>query len=298
MSLFSSQFDSLLHEVEISTGTHNTCTFEVPDTDPLSPDSKPLPCEKLSRNRILPQSFDAGRRFDPQAGVHGPLIDRGGRRVLLERSGELTVIASEAAALYGDPITEFTRFWFLCGPHALFVADHIRSSVPVRTTWNWLLDNRDDPLDLKLFPPDRLVARRGDAGLKLFHLGGAAMQGPQHSFIHDACHPLPSQPGEGRPGSGELVRWTEKSASTVRAVVHAFCVDGRGAIVRWHLRTGENFTALEGPGATCSWKLETAPAADHFSISETVSGQHYTVSSRNDGWQLQLMSHAQSVPAP
>jgi hypothetical protein len=115
---------------------------------------------------------------------------------------------------------------------------------------------------------------------------GGTIQGPLHSFLHDAYHPLPNQLGEGRPGSGVLVRWTEKTASTVRAVVHALCVDTRGPVARWHLRTGENFIALESPGATSSWKLENSPDADRFIISETVSGKHFVVSSGSNGWQL------------
>lgn len=66
-----------------------------------------------------------------------------GRLLLLERIGEVTAIASDAAALYGAPIEEFTRVWIQDGPHVLFVVDRVRANQPVTTVWNWLVNNRD-----------------------------------------------------------------------------------------------------------------------------------------------------------
>src|SRR5690606_17159584 len=131
-------------------------------------------------------------------------------------------------------IDTFMRFFVLCGEHALFIIDHIVSSRPVRTTWNWLLNNRDGTLDAKPVPPDRLVVRRGDAGLKLFHLGDGQFRGPVYAHVHDAYHPQPDQISEGRPGSGMLYRWQEQTAKTTRTVVHAIPIDHYGAIAGWH----------------------------------------------------------------
>ena len=264
-------YRNLLHNLESSSFTHNTCTFEVGD-DPRSQ---------------LQQSHTARRVFDPQTGISAPPVFRGGHRLLLAREGEVTAIASEISALYGAPLAEFIRFWFLCGPHVLFVVDHIVADRPVTTTWSWLLNNRDEQLDLKLIHPDRLVARRGHAGLKLFHLGGGAVQEPIHSYVHDAYHPRPNQLGEGKPGSGALVRWTEKTAAITRTVVHAIAIDDPGAISGWHLKTSPNVTTLESPGSTVRWQLETAPDASRFTLTETVSGKIHTLAPDADRfWHL------------
>lgn len=275
-------YRNLLHDLESSSFTHNTCTFTVESAS----DAPPLQ-EDLLKGHVLQQSRHARRTFDPATGVSAPPVHRGGQRLLVAREGEVTAIASEAAALYGAPITTFTRFWFLCGPHALFIIDRITADRPVKTTWSWLLNNRDDQLDLKLIRPDRLVARRGHAGMKLFHLGGGNLQEPLHAHVHDAYHPRPNQLGEGKPGSGSLVRWVEKTATNARTVVHAIALDDPGATAGWHLKTSENTTALESPGATTRWQLVHTPDASHFTLTETVSGQHHTIAPDSTGaWQL------------
>ncbi|MFA6962707.1 MAG: heparinase II/III family protein [Opitutaceae bacterium] len=274
-------YRNLIHDLECSSLSHNTCTFSV------EADSGLRLHEDLLKGKILQQSRDAKRYFDRQTGVSAPPVPRGGKRLLLARDGDVTAIASEVAALYGAPLTEFTRFWFLCGPHVLFVVDRIVADRPVKTSWSWLLNNRDDQLDLKLIRPDRLVARRGHAGMKLFHLGGGTLEEPLHAYVHDAYHPRTNQLGEGQPGSGSLVRWTEKTAATARTVVHAIAVDNPGATAGWHLKTGENFAALESPGADALWKLETAPDASRFVLTESVSGKTYTIAPDCAGvWKL------------
>lgn len=264
-------YRNLIHELEGSSITHNTCTFTVEDT-----------------SRVLQQSHHLKRHFDPKTGIAAPPVLRGGRRVLCTREGEVTAIGSEIAALYGSPLTEFSRFWLLCGSHVVFIIDRIVSDLPVKTSWSWLLNNRDDQLDLKLIRPDRLVARRGYAGMKLFHLGGSALLEPVHAYVHDAYHPRPGQLGEGKPGSGVLVRWTEKTAVTARTVVHAIAVDDPGATAGWHLRTpSSRLTVLESPGATARWQLETDDDGSRFVLVESVSGKSYTLSAGTDGaWKL------------
>src|SRR5690606_20662475 len=181
-------YRNLIHDLEGSSLTHNTCTFAIEAAG-----DGPALQEDLLKGHVLQQSRQLKRHFDPATGVSGPPVDRGGRRLLCAREGDVTAIASDAAALYGKPIAEFTRFWFLCGTHALFIVDRIVADRPVKTSWSWLLNNRDDQLDLKLVRPDRLVARRGHAGMKLFHLGGGTLQEPLHAYVHDAYHPRTNQ---------------------------------------------------------------------------------------------------------
>ncbi|AHF93125.1 hypothetical protein OPIT5_25810 [Opitutaceae bacterium TAV5] len=284
-------YRNLIHELEARTNTHNTCTFTVASgagVPPATPDLKLQEDQHL--NRELEQTRTARRLFDRATGKADAPVTRGGRssgnerRTLLARAGRVTAIASEAAALYGAPLTEFTRLWLLCGTHALFVIDRIRADVPVTTTWHWLLNNRDNALDLKLVRPDRLVARRGNAGMKLFHCaGGNMMAYPMYSYVHDAYHPLPNQLGEGKPGSGLLVRWTDKTPATDRLAVHAICVDDPGATAGWHLKTpAPDTTALESPGATETWTLTHADPA-RLVLTEKTTGETHTVTRSSDG---------------
>ena len=262
-------YRNLLHELDKSSQTHNTCTF-------------------LAGDRTIQQTTRLRRCFNPADRTPEAAVDRRGRRLLLERIDDVTAMGSEVAALYGKPITEFSRFWFLCGTHALFIVDRILFSEPVKTTWNWLLNNRDGDLDLKIIPPDRLVARRGDAGIKLFHLGNGNMRGPIHAHIHDTYQTAPAQKGEGAPGSGQLVRWTEKSPLVERTVVHAICVDHYGSVAGWHFRVEEGFAAiLEGPQRSEIWKLKIDTAALEFHIDETITGRRYSITNQPaSGWTL------------
>ncbi|MDQ8194660.1 heparinase II/III family protein [Coraliomargarita sp. SDUM461004] len=260
-------YRGLVHGIETSTNTHNTCTFS-------------------EAGKSMLQSKYLRRQYDPKTKQAGPLVTRGGKQLLVARKGEVSVVASEVSALYGDPIQEFTRFWFQCGTHALFIVDHIEASRPVRTHWNWLLNNRDNALDLKLVQPDRLVARRANAGMKLFHLGGHEMQGPTASYVHDAYHPLPNQNSEGKANSGQLITWSEREPQLSRTVTHAICLDSYGPITRWHLHCDDTSTALESEGAKVNWKLSGDVDTDGFTLSETVSNISYRISQEQGTWQL------------
>lgn len=272
-------YRNLIRELDIATQTHNACTFSVGGTGGPERQEDVLVAKTLQQRTSFARSIVDGKPGAP--------VDRGARHLLAAQAGPVKVVGAEAAKLYGPPIETYMRFWFLLGEHALFVVDHILSSQPVKTTWNWLLNNRDGTLDLKLVRPDRLVARRGDAGLKLFHLGGGTMQGPVYAHVHDAYHPLPNQLGEGRPGSGMLVRWQEREARTERTVVHAIPVDYYGAVAGWHLRQADDQVGLEGPGGVPLWQLEVQTEPLAFVIKEVGTGLNYRVSqSDSDEWKI------------
>jgi hypothetical protein len=276
-------YRNLIHDIEGSSLTHNTCTFSVETTPSLHLQ------ESLLEGRILQQSRTARRVFDPKTGLAAPPIPRGGRRLLVARSGEVSVIGSEIASLYGAPLSEFTRFWFLCGSHVLFVVDRIRADSPIKTSWSWLLNNRDDQLNLDIIRPHQLVAHRGQAGLKLFHLGGGEFLEPLHAYVHDAYHPRPGQLGEGKPGSGQLVRWKEKTPIADRLVVHAIALDDPGAVAGWHLEEEEGFLAvLANPSRRQRWKL--AANGPSFLLRDSAKNRQYDViRNPDDSWKLEIL---------
>jgi len=236
-------YRNLNHDLEAASLTHNTCTFEVGGR---------VLTQRGGINRPIIRDGGTLRGADP--------IDLGGRRLLAARVGPVSVIGSDAATLYGEPLRTFTRFWVLCGQHALFIVDRIESEKPVRATWHWLFNNRDNLLDLQFERPDGLLARRGDAGLKLKHFGGGRMSGPVHAYVHDAYHPKPAQRGEGLAGSGEIIRWTESESATCRTVVHALAMDSAAAISGWRAeREGDAYSIAN---STCDENWTLLPDAD------------------------------------
>ncbi len=225
-------YRNLIHELEAGTGTHNTCLFAYQDANGAK---VTLAQKKLElRRRVVD-----GRLFPP--------LDRGGRRLLAERIGDLTVIASEAAAVYGKPLQTFIRFWLLIHPHVLFVADLIEAEVPVTTIWNWLVNNRDGRMEYDLESPRRLTVYKGNSGMKLAHFGSGAFSGPEYAYIHDVYHPLPAQRGEGSAGSGYLFHVSGQIASQRELAVHGIALDSYGGIDGWELlsESPDRFQAVD-----------------------------------------------------
>ncbi len=277
-------YRGLVHEmIETRTITHNTCTF---DYRPAARDGIP---EHWLHPRTLDQSRGGGHRRIVD-GQPGPLLDRKARRLIAAESGPVRVIGSEAGATYPWPIERFARFWILAGPHVLFIVDHIVAAEPVTTTWSWLFNNRDGELELKMVPPDRLVARRGDAGMKLFMMAPARQRQPVAAFVHDHYRPQPIAEGghgENSQGSGMLVRWTETDSKTSRVAVIAIAVDDYGIISQWHLRSEGSDAILESPGGAERWALRVGESCDSLSISEQIGKKSWRVSRQGDGWCLE-----------
>ncbi len=258
-------YRNLIHGLEISTHTHNTCVFETASGNELKLQEDQHAIRRIEQKNHI-------RRRLGEGFSNGPPCDRGAVKLMAERVGNVTVIGSEASALYGEPLREFTRFWVLCGPHVLFVIDRIRADQPLKTSWSWLLNNRDGQLALNPVPPDRLVARRGNAGMKLFHLGAGAIQGPQNAFVHDAYHPKPAQTGEGVSGSGLLMRVDDREYRKEVLGVHAICLDTPGRIADWHLRGEDGMAAVLESPERHQWKLRLNEAGSAFEVLEAATG--------------------------
>ncbi len=258
-------YRNINHDLEAASLTHNTCTFE-------------------AEGRILTQRGGVNRPIVRDKGpLRGaPPIDLGGKRLIAAREGKVSIIGSEAAPLYGAPLTRFTRLWVMCGSNALFIVDRIESDAPVKTTWHWLLNNRDGLLDLNLLRPDRIVARRGEAGIKLVHCADGNMNGPVYAHVHDVYHPLPTQLGEGLPGSGMIMRWTESSPSVARTVIHAICMDHSAVAADWEVKHDGEGASLSSPTGDESWTLRTAKDGNSLQVTEAASKSAYTASRNLD----------------
>lgn len=224
-------YRNLIHGLESSSMTHNTCTFLVGRHELELQ-------EDLAKLRLLEQQNVPARR-ELKNGKPGSVVQGRGTRLLCKRIQEVTAIGSEAHELYGMPIREYSRFWLLAGSHILFVIDRIRSSKPVLPVWNWLANNRDGCTGVEAASTDQLLISRKEAGLKVVHLGDARLHGPVYAYVHDAYHTEPNQLGEGKPGSGLLYRWIAGGSLDFCLTVHAFAFDEVRKIHSWDLNKSD-----------------------------------------------------------
>lgn len=268
-------YRNLMRTLECDSQSHNTCTFMVSD---LADDVRQ---EDILTAKILQQRNQFRR--DIVDGNPLPPVDRGGHTLLIARKGQVTVIASQAAKLYGPPIENFTRFWFLLGAHVLIVVDHIESAKPVITTWNWLLNNRDDSLELTVHKPDRLFMQRGDSGMHLSHFGHGILTGPIYGYVHDCYDPLPNQRGEGKPGSGLIFRWREREARLTRTVAHVIAMDNYGAIAGWNVDQDDEQIQCRGCGGNPDWNFRLQEEPLVFHVIEATNGEAFRVDQADNG---------------
>ncbi len=238
-------YRNLVHGLESASQTHSTCTFLVAN------DALGLQ-EDIAKAVLLEQS-NVPQRRKINGTVLGDSINRGNKLLLSYFDDGVSVIASDAAKLYGDPIKSFKRFCILAGSNVLFVIDEIEATQPVKTIWNWLVNNQDNKTHIHSHS-NSFVARRGNAGLKLFHTGEGKIGYPVNAFAHDAYHVETDQLGEGRSGSGLLFRFTETQSHTSRTVVHAIALDEADSINLWQLETTKNRFVLSNGGQR--WTLE------------------------------------------
>lgn len=258
-------YRGMIHDLEISSRCHNTCTF--------ASGSGGFGLQEEVHAGILQQHAPPRRLLDAQKQPLPP-IARATRTQLCSREGDVSVVVSEAAAAYGPDVSEFTRVWLLAGSNALFVVDFIVTPKPMRTTWHWMFNNRDGELELRHVPPDRLVARRGNVGLKIFHVGPGRLANTAQGFVHDAYHPRHGQLGEGASGSGTVVNFTEPASATERCAVHAFVFTDTGLVTNWHLKTADNGINLADPQQ--SWTLRPETAQRRLSL-QGPAGRTWTV---------------------
>jgi len=269
-------YRNLNHELEVSTATHNTCTFEIPGT-------------AGTPGRTIHQRGGIKRKLIQEDGKLSGAepVDIGGKRLITAKVEAVSVIGSDAAQLYGAPLKTFSRFWVLCGSNALFIVDKIESEVPVKTTWNWLLNNRDGLLDYKIERPNKITALRGDAGVKMTSFGEGNYSVPVYAMVHDAYHPLPAQRGEGKSGSGMLMRLTENAPSSSRTVVHTLAIDSHAGVSGWVNSAENKVYTIQDKQQNQKWSLRLNEDGS-FSIDDTASGQTYSVGNAGGVWKLAL----------
>ena len=266
-------YRNLIHGLESSSQTHNTCTFLI-EKEALGLQ------EDLAKASLLEQKSVLPRRKIINS-VAGEKIVRGDTRLICQREDIVSVIGAEVGKAYGAPIEIFSRFWILAGSHVLFVVDHISADRPVATLWNWVVNNRDGKT---CWSSDKncLTITKSLAGLKLFHGGSGAWGFPVYGFLHDAYHPEPNQLGEGKSGDSLLFRFSEYEKLTTRTVVHAIALDKPGRLENWRFEKNRNSYTMEGDME--QWTLQ----ADNNESFSLLSGQGGKWQIERDGEKFSL----------
>ncbi|GAB3704806.1 hypothetical protein GCM10027592_36580 [Spirosoma flavus] len=275
-------YRNLIHGLECATQTHNTCTFL------LEQDTLGLQ-EDLAKIKLLEQRNVLTRRQIHADGSVSAPVNRGGRLLTAQRIDNVSVVVSEVAATYGNPIQEFTRCWIQVGAHVTFVIDRIRASEPVRTVWNWLLNNRDGESIIQT-EGNGLTMYRHQTGLKLWHIGQGTLAGPVYAYLHDAYHPEPAQRGEGRPGSGLLFRHTDDKKATFINQLHILNADELATINDWEMQAEMNQWIVRKPGVFIQL---TGSYEDKLSLSLTVNKKTYALAENETGFTLELAESTQ-----
>ncbi len=268
-------YRNLIHGLESSSQTHNVCSFLV------EKESLGLQ-EDLAKATLLEQKSVLPRRLI-QDGKPGAPINRRNRKLIAERDDVVSVVGVELAAAYGNPVRHFSRLWLLAGSHALFVVDTIEAGQPVTTVWNWLVNQRDGQTEADS-RNGLLTVRRHGVGLKLWAGGGVSGSFPVYGYVHDAYHVEPAELGEGRPGSGLVFRFTEKTAQETRTVVHAIALDTAYALDTWVLQTENgDFTLTNGAK---KWSLRLPnPETEAFTLTSG-HGRQWAVRPLGNAYQL------------
>jgi hypothetical protein len=271
-------YRNLIHGLESSSQTHNTCTFLI------EKESLGLQ-EDLAKASLLEQKSVFPRRLIVD-GKGGEKIDRGDKLLICEKDDVISVIGSEVGKAYGNPIQTFSRFWILAGSHVLFIIDQISADYPVTTLWNWVVNNRDGKT---IWEKEKncLTVQKNDAGMKLFHGGNGSFSFPVHGFLHDAYHPEPNQLGEGSSGDSHVFRFTEKEKLATRTVVHAIALDEPDLLINWNLEVSGNEYTLKSDTRKWTLKINNAAAAADESFS-MVSGHGRTWNITQNGEKYEL----------
>lgn len=268
-------YRNLIHGLESSSQTHNTCTFLI-DKESLGLQ------EDLAKASLLEQKSVFPRRTIIN-GVAGDKISRGDKRLICAQDDVVSVVGAEVSNAYGPPIQEFSRFWVLAGSHVLFIIDRIAADEPVTTLWNWVVNNKDSKTIWQK-ENNCLTVKKNGAGMRLFHGGNGAWSFPVYGFLHDAYHPEPNQLGEGRSGNSLLFRFTEKEKSRTRTVVHAITLDAPDSLEKWQLEVNDNRYTLKSDTRKWSLQLNDEIASSFSMISG--HGRQWDIQKKGDIYEL------------
>ncbi|MCR9064928.1 MAG: heparinase II/III-family protein [Cytophagales bacterium] len=266
-------YRNLIHGLESSSQTHNTCTFLI-EKESLGLQEDIAKASLLEQKSVFPRR----RIFN---GKGAEKIRRGDKSLICARDGAVSVLGAEVGSAYGEPINSFSRLWVLAGSHTLFIIDEIKADYPVTTVWNWVVNNKDRKTTWES-KENSLTVRKGNAAMRLIHGGNTNATFPVFGFLHDSYHTEPNQLGEGKSGDSLIFRFTENGKLKNRRVVHTIALDEPGKLDEWSFQTNNNVYSIGN--SLESWRLEMIDDGSISIISG--SGEKWKVQSLNTEYEL------------
>lgn len=201
------------------------------------------------------------------------------RRRILQSLDEITVVRSDAAAAYGDPVIRAERTWITAFPHLLLIIDRISARGPIQVRSNFVLNNRDNALRTNVATNTRLVFRRNGVAMKFFQLQSSTPSRLARSWghLHDIYHPQPNQPGQSREGAAQIYVFESTEFATEHTMMYSAVMDTDDRIKSWHVTKsapGHFAIAFE---QTRVASLRHGPGA-HIEFADETTGLEYQIS--------------------
>jgi hypothetical protein len=173
---------------------------------------------------------------------------------ILRQMDDVQIIRSDCAGVYGAPILKAERTWIAVLPHILFVVDRIESAAPVKVQSHFVVNNRDNRLNVNVAASNKLVFRRGGAGMKFFLLSSQSEEQANPcrlirdwGYVHDSYHPQPNQQGQGKEGSGLIFRYESEGFRHSHTLVYGMAMDSNEGVRKWHMKVLEDGSYLIEP---------------------------------------------------
>ncbi|MGI6279457.1 MAG: heparinase II/III domain-containing protein [Acutalibacteraceae bacterium] len=197
--------------------------------------------------KVMHQQKIGGNIFVPKKPLN--------KRLFSGYHGDVFVTACDMTALFGAPVKKAVRVFLMKLPHMMFVADIVESDQPVNMDTHFVVNNRENLLNVHLYSENRIVFRRAASGMKLFHLQSVAdgqILNPElefgWSYMHDFYHPKPNQAGQGKEGSALCYRWIGKKPALVQRRLCSVIMSDEPGIRSWHVfPQNDGYFRMESP---------------------------------------------------
>jgi len=214
------------HRHSVSNEAHSTWTFET--------EEHRLICQKPVEGNFL-------------SGIQEPM----NKLKIAEKIDNIGVISSDCAPVYGEDFIRAERSWIVYNSNVIFIVDRIKTKIPVKVNTHFVVNNRNNMVDERIFYNLRVVIRRNGVGMKLLPLSAETeklIMERAWGFAHDCYHPEPNNIGQGKEGSALIYKYTTEEYKTKHIHVYALIFDKEEHIKKWHAVVDDNHYRILPPG--------------------------------------------------
>ena len=211
-----------LHSMKFSEldESHNTWTFEKENGEILH--------QTRVSNNVL---FDSELQRQTQLPMN--ILER------CEMEDNLFICQSDCAKAYGDNVEKAQRIWVVLDKHIVIVFDRIKTKVPLKLITHFVVNNRGNKTDDRVFYEKRVVMRRNGIGMKLIPLepyDNSVSLYRSWGFMHDCYCSEPNRRGQGKEGSALIYNYKADEYAQTHVAAYAIVLDSDNDIRLWHVK--------------------------------------------------------------